>query len=223
MMLYPVNLRLAGKSCLVIGGGRVGLRKIRTLLVCGARVTVISPEVVDSVQQLSTEGKIKLHRRPYLEGDLAGAFLVFAVTNNHLVQDRIAREAAERRVLLNIVDDPERCDFHVPAQIRRGELMLTVSTGGASPALAKLIREQLGEQFDGEYAAIVDLFARIREIVLGGSDDSDANRLLFERLLKADLVGHVRAKQWGRVAAVLQGELPDHADIDALIDVLSAE
>jgi len=216
-MLYPVNLQIAGKLCLVIGGGRVGLRKIRTLLACGAKVMVISPEVVDDIALLATEGKIELQHRRYREGDLTGVFLAFAVTDNRGVQEQVAAEAGRNGVFLNIADEPERCDFHVPAQVRRGELLLTISTGGASPALARMIREQLEEQFDGEYGDVVALFACIRDIIVDRSGNSETNRVMFERLLQAGIVALVRGSQWAQVAMLLRSELPESVDVDTLI------
>lgn len=223
MMLYPVNLRIAGKSCLVIGGGNVGLRKIHSLLSCGAAVTVISPQAVSGIRALAEEGRICLRRRGYRAGDLDGAFLVFAVTDNLAVQRQVAEEAARRNILLNIADDPGRCDFQVPAKVRRGNLLLTVSTGGGSPALAKLIREQLEAQFDGDYGRVIALFARIRELVVDRSGNSDANRQLFARLLEADLVSLVQSRQWARVEDVLTDELPTGTDIARLISGLKGE
>jgi precorrin-2 dehydrogenase / sirohydrochlorin ferrochelatase len=223
MMLYPVNLRIAGKSCLVIGGGNVGLRKIHALLSCGATVMVISPQVVSGIRALTEEGRVSWRRRGYLPGDLDGAFLVFAVTDNLAVQQQVAEEAERRGILLNIADDPERCDFQVPAKVRRGDLLLTVSTGGSSPALAKLIREQLEAQFDGDYGRVISLFARIRELVVDRSDKSDANRQLFVRLLDADLVSLVQTRQWARVEEVLIDELPTGTDIVRLMAGLMGE
>ena len=222
MMLYPVNLQIAGKLCLVIGGGKVGLRKIRTLLSCGARVMVISPEVVEGIALLATKGEIELQQRGYREGDLAGAFLAFAVTNNRRIQDQVATEARKNGVFLNIADEPTRCDFQVPAQVRRGELLLTVSTGGASPALAKLIREQLEEQFDGEYGKVISLFARIRDVIVDRPGNSEVNRVMFQRLLQAGLVDLVRGSKWELVAALLRSELPEGIDVDALITAVSS-
>ncbi|SHO49713.1 precorrin-2 dehydrogenase/sirohydrochlorin ferrochelatase family protein [Desulfopila aestuarii] len=222
MMLYPVNLQIAGKLCLVIGGGKVGLRKIRTLLSCGARVMVISPEVVEGIALLVTKGEIELQQRGYREGDLAGAFLAFAVTNNRRIQDQVATEARKNGVFLNIADEPTRCDFQVPAQVRRGELLLTVSTGGASPALAKLIREQLEEQFDGEYGKVISLFARIRDVIVDRPGNSEVNRVMFQRLLQAGLVDLVRGSKWELVAALLRSELPEGIDVDALIGAVSS-
>jgi len=218
MMLYPVNLQIGGKSCLVVGGGAVGLRKVLSLLACNARVSVVSPKVVDGIRSLAGEGRITLHLRSYRSGDLVGAFLVFAVTDNPQVQEAVAREAGERRVLLNIADNPGRCDFQVPAKVRRGDLLLTVSTGGASPALAKLIRERLEHQFGEEYDRVLCLFARIREIVVDGSGNSAENRELFQRLLLSDLIELVRDGRWEAVAAVLADELPAGIDIRELIE-----
>lgn len=218
MMLYPVNLQIAGKSCLVVGGGNVSLRKIRSLLACGGRVTVISPEVVSGIHQLAEEGAVTLLQRGYQAGDLADAFLVFAVTDNPRVQELVAAEAEERGVLLNSADNPGRCDFQVPAKVRRGDLLLTVSTGGASPALSKLIREQLEDQFDDEYGTVVSLFAGIREIVVDGSGNAAANRDLFQRLLNAGLHNLVCQRNWDAVASILAAELPGQPDIGALIE-----
>jgi len=217
MMLYPVNLQIAGKLCLVVGGGRVGLRKIRTLLTCGAKVIVISPEVVDGIAQLAARGEIDLHRRGYREGDIAGAFLAFAVTNNRRVQDQVAEEADRYGVFLNIADEPGRCDFQVPAQVRRGEFLLTVSTGGASPALAKLIREQLEEQFDCEYGKVISLFARLRDVIVDRPGKSETNRVMFEKLLQAGLVDLVRSGNWDQVTLLLRRELPEEIDVEQLI------
>ncbi|MFV0439423.1 MAG: bifunctional precorrin-2 dehydrogenase/sirohydrochlorin ferrochelatase [Desulfopila sp.] len=221
-MLYPINLQLTDRSCLVIGGGRVALRKIRGLLACDGRVTVISPEVIDAIDALAGTGKITLYRRPYMKGDLAGAFLVFAATDDDQVQNAIVGEAAERQVLLNSGDDPRRSDFHVPARVRRGELLLTVSTDGASPMLAGLIRGELETRFDERYAVVVRLMARIRQSVLSGSTDPGANRRLFERLLlQTDLLDCVKEGRWQQAAVVLRRELPATIDIEAVLHGLA--
>lgn len=221
MILYPVNLRISGRLCLVVGGGDVALRKIRSLLGCDALVTVISPKVVDDIRMLAEQGDINLHLRDYQTGDLAGAFLVFSATNNPGVQDRIGREAMERNILLNSADNPQRCDFQVPAKVRRGELLLTISTGGASPALSKLIREQLEEQFNDEYNKVISLFARIREVVVPSPGHSAANRTLFRELLRSEVVEFTRQGEWSRVREILAGLLPEGVDVDRLVEGLA--
>lgn len=222
MTFYPVNLKISGRLCLVVGGGNVALRKIRSLLGCQARVTVISPVVGAEIRALAENDEITLHRRGYREGDLAGAFLAFAATDNPEVQEHVAREAARRDILLNIVDDPDRCDFQVPAKVRRGELLLTVSTGGGSPALSKLIREQLEEQFSGEYGKVISLFARIRGVVVDGSGGSESNRKLFRELLESEIVDLTQRGEWRRVTEILARVLPPGVDVPALVDDLAA-
>ena len=221
-MLYPVNLRIAGRLCLVVGGGNVALRKIHSLIGCHARVTVISPRVVDEIRMLAESGDISLHLREYHPGDLAGGFLVFSATDDPVVQEKIGREAAERNILLNSADNPRRCDFQVPAKVRRGELLLTVSTGGASPALSKLIREQLEGQFNDEYGKVISLFARIREVVVPAAGNSAANRALFQELLHSQVVDLTRKGEWRRVKEILASLLPEGVDVDGLVEGLAA-
>lgn len=218
MIFYPVNLKISGRLCLVVGGGNVALRKIDSLLGCQALVTVISPVIIDEIRVLAERGDITLHLRGYQAGDLAGAFLVFAATDKPEVQERIAAEAAERNILLNIADDPRRCDFQVPAKVRRGELLLTVSTGGASPALSRLIREQLEEQFDEEYGMVISMFARIREVVVDGSGSSAANQKIFHDLLRSNIVELVRRGKWRNVTEILFRILPEGVDAKQLVE-----
>lgn len=221
MMLYPVNLKISGRLCLVVGGGNVALRKIQSLIGCNARVTVISPRVVDEIRVLAEKGDIRLHLREYQPGDLADGFLVFSATDNPGVQEQIGREAAERNVLLNSADNPGRCDFQVPAKVRRGELLLTISTGGASPALSKLIREQLEEQFNDEYNRVISLFARIREEIVPVAGNSAANRILFQELLDSEVVDLTRKGEWRRVKEILAALLPVGVDVERLVEGLA--
>lgn len=216
-MLYPLNVQLAGKRCVVIGGGHVALRKVLGLLACKAWVTLISPHVHERLADLALAGEIQLHLRPFAPGDLAGAFLVFAATDNPGVQEQVAAEAVQEDVLLNIADMPERCGFHVPAQVRRGGLLLTVSTGGASPAMSKMIRRQLEDQFDDAYDKVVSLLARVRREVVGPATDSEANRHLFTRLLELGLVDMVRGDRWSEIGALLAAELPAGIEVEPLL------
>ena len=188
MSYYPINVRIAKRLCLVIGGGAVALRKVKGLLQAGARVRVISPEVVPELQSLSDSQKIEWLRRGYVEGDLRGAFLAFAGTDDRSVQAMVMREAEKTSVLINSADDPYSSDFHIPAHFRRGQMLVTVSTGGGSPALAKKIREQLEIDIVPEYGAVVDLLAKIREQIVDRNDDSDSHAELFRRLLQLGIV-----------------------------------
>lgn len=216
MTFYPVNLKIAGRLCVVVGGGLVALRKIRSLLYCGARIRVISPVAVAEIRTLAQEGDIVWKERRYESGDLEGAFLVFAATNQPDVQQKVALEAREHGVLLNSADDPGACDFQVPAQVRRGDLLLTIATGGASPALAKQIRKQLQREFGPEYGIVVALLARIRDVVVGVGS-SEEHRILFRELLRQDIVEYVLQGDWQNVEKILNRMLPPGIDSVRLI------
>ena len=157
MSLYPVNLQLSDRLCLVIGGGPVALRKTLSLLAGGARVRLVSPELIPELARIARSGAVEWLAREYVEGDLFGAFLAFAATDNRQAQKKIAAEADRYGVLLNSADDPQGSHFHVPAHFRRGRMLVTVATGGGSPALAKLIRRRLEREIVGEYAQVVEL------------------------------------------------------------------
>ena len=214
MTLFPVNLNIADKLCLVVGGGGVALRKTTGLLAGGARIRVISPEVRAELSTLARNGKIEWFKRGFVEGDLKGAFLVFAATDNLDVQTLIKTEAARYRVLLNSADDPLNSHFHVPAHFRRGRLLVTVSTGGGSPALARKIRQRLEQELVPEYEIVVELLALIRERVVGQRDDSPANAELFRNLLQLGLVEMVLGGNWFDLQMMLLRELP--ASVDAV-------
>lgn len=217
MSYYPINIRIADRLCLVIGGGSVALRKVKGLLQAGARVRVISPEVEPELQRMSELQEIEWLEREYVEGDLRGAFLAFAVTDNSGVQDIIMTEAERSAVLMNSADDPQRSDFHVPAHFRRGKMLITVSTGGGSPALAKRIREQLEDNIVPEYEAVVDLLSLIRNQVVGRNDDSASHAELFRRLLHAGVVDLLLEAKWFELQMLLLRELPDDIDAVALM------
>lgn len=217
MPLYPVNLKITGRLCLVVGGGTVATRKIGALLFCGARVRVVSPDVVEDIRQLAETGKIEWCQRGYTPGDLQGVFLVIAATDKPAVQAQIAHEAAALPVLLNSVADPEVCDFQLPSTLRRGELLITVSTGGASPALAREIRKQLEEEFGWEYGAAVSLLARLREIVVRDCTDTEAHAKLFYDILDLDIVESVRKAEWVGLQRALAEILPAGVDAGELV------
>ena len=158
VVLYPIFLDLSGRRCVVVGGGEVANRKARKLLQARARVVVISPEIGAELESVAVE----IHRREYREGDLEGAYLAFAATNVRKVNAAVAREAKERGIPVNVADSPSEGDFALPSTLRRGRLQVAVSTGGASPTLARRIRGELEEAFGPEWAGIVEEFDRAR-------------------------------------------------------------
>ncbi|MCA1848752.1 MAG: bifunctional precorrin-2 dehydrogenase/sirohydrochlorin ferrochelatase [Actinobacteria bacterium] len=158
VVLYPIFLDLSGRRCVVVGGGEVANRKARKLLQARARVVVISPEVGAELESVAVE----VHRRPYGEGDLEGAYLAFAATDSREVNAAVAREAEERGIPVNVADRPSEGDFALPSTLRRGGLQVAVSTGGASPTLARKIKDELEEVFGPEWAGIVEELGRSR-------------------------------------------------------------
>ncbi len=159
---YPVFLDIGGKKCVVVGGGQIALRKVRALLECRADVLVISPDLCAGLGQLAGSGEIHVINREYQEGDLEGAFVAVVATGDGEANLRVAGEARRKAALVNVVDDPENCDFIAPSYIRRGDVTIAVSTAGRSPALARKIRNRLEKDFGNEYAALALLINEVR-------------------------------------------------------------
>jgi len=177
---YPAFLNLEGRKCVVVGGGHVGLRKARALVKCGANVMVIACKDSQDVMPIQDMGLIEVKETDYAASDLDGAFIVVAATDDPRLNRRIVSDARAAGALANSVDDPEYCDFIVPATVRRGELALCVSTGGASPMLAAKIKRRLENDFGPEYATAVELLLRIRPMVLESKLDEVTRRRLFD-------------------------------------------
>jgi precorrin-2 dehydrogenase/sirohydrochlorin ferrochelatase len=160
---YPISLELRNRRCVVIGGGTPAELKVQGLLDGGATtVVVIAAGFTPALERLGAHGGVHLVRRPYRRGDLVGAFLAVAAAGDSVVHAEVAREADEQRVLLNAVDDPDHCHFATPSIVRRGDLVMAVSTGGKAPALAKQIRQELAERYGPEFSALVDLLGEAR-------------------------------------------------------------
>ena len=163
MGYYPIFLNIEGRRCIVIGGGPVAERKVAGLLQEGARVTVISPSLTKCLESWANEGKIRHLARDYREGDLAGYRLAFVATDDDGVNAAVAREGREQGVWVNAADDPAHCDFILPSVLRRGELVVAVATGGASPALSRAIREELETYFTEDYATLAAIVGKVRQ------------------------------------------------------------
>jgi len=162
MPLYPLALKLSGRRCLVVGGGAVAERKVASLLECGADVLVVAPDATDQIRAWAASGRIKFLERPFEPSDVAGTLIVIAATDDSRVNSAVADAARASGALVNVVDVPDLCDFYVPASVTRGDLQITISTAGASPALAKRLRIDLERQFGPEYEAYLELLARLR-------------------------------------------------------------
>lgn len=209
MRYYPVQLDVHGRRCLVVGGGGVGTRKVDTLLSCGARVTVVSPEVTDGLRRLSACGTITLWERAYAASDLEGIFLVIGATDDEDLNRRISADAGQLNLLCNIADRPEKCNFILPAIVQRGDLVLTVSTSGQSPAMAKKLRRELERQFGEEYAVLLKLMGAIRKRLLAEAHAPEAHKPIFEKIVHSDILTWIRdgrMQEVNRLLAEILGE-----------------
>ena len=159
---YPVNLILAGRRCLVVGGGTVADRKVSALLESGAAVTLISPELTPRLAQWALQERFVHCGKQFESGDAAGYLLVMCATDSPDVNKQAALEAKECGALVNVADTPALCDFTIPARLQRGNLSIAVSTGGQSPALAREFRNELSKRYGAEYADYLEIAGRLR-------------------------------------------------------------
>ena len=151
---YIACLRLTGRRCVVVGGGDVGLEKVEGLLACDADVTLIAPDAIAPLRELADEGSFAWKRRPYATGDLEATFMVVAATSDTDVNIRVFEDAERRAMLVNVVDVPPLCNFILPAIVRQGPLAIAISTAGASPALAKRLKREIGAVYGEPYARL---------------------------------------------------------------------
>ncbi len=204
MRYFPVYLDILNRPCLVIGGGRVGTRKARTLLRAGARVTVVSPDATPQLEALAGEGRIRLHRRPYTDLDMEGVLLVFGTTDDRELNRKISEDAQRLGVWCNIADQPDRGQFVLPAVVSQGDLLISIATSGKSPALARRIRREIEITYGPEYARLLDLLGALRQRLLSQGHDPQGHKKLFEALLDSDLLDSIRAGDTQRIACCLQ-------------------
>ncbi len=209
MAYHPIFLDIDGRPCVVIGGGAVAERKLRSLLDGGAKVTVISPGVTPGIDELYRAGRITLHRRLYEDGDLKGHLLAYSATNRRGVNRTVEGEAKREGVLLNVVDDPGLCDFITPALVQRGALLLAVSTSGKSPAMARRVREKLEALFGEEYAPFLELVGAIRMKLLKKGGDSVTFNKVYEGLIDSPLLEWIRDGEVEEIDVFLDNLLGD--------------
>jgi precorrin-2 dehydrogenase/sirohydrochlorin ferrochelatase len=180
---------LEGRRCLVVGGGPVATEKVEKLLDHGAAVRLVTPEMTPALEALAAAGRLhEVHRRTYRPEDLEGCFLVIAATNLEAVNRTVWRDAEARDMLCNVVDASPLGNFILPSTVRRGELALAISTGGASPVLAKHIRRELEAAYGPEWGALVDLLRELRDDLRDRHPDMPGRRDAVERLLATDVV-----------------------------------
>ena len=183
---YPANFIVAGRRCVVVGAGRIALRKIEGLLGAGADVEVIAPEAVDGVQELAATGSVRWSARRFEPADLDDAWLAVAATSSGDVNHAVYAAGEERRVWVNAADDPANCSFSLMSVVRRGDIVVTIGTNGRSPALATFLRDHVATEMGKEYAALLELLSEEREAIRSSgrsSEDADWRRALDSGIL----------------------------------------
>jgi len=203
MRYYPINLDIQNRNCLVVGGGGVGTRKVITLLKCGAKVTVVSPAISERLQNLAESKPLTLKARSYRAADLEGMFLVIGATDDEGLNRQISSDAESRNTLCNIADRPEICNFILPSILQRDDLVITISTSGRSPALAKKLRQSLESQFGREYGDFLQLMGAIRNKLLSQAHEPEAHKPIFEQLINSDLIAMIREANIEAINALL--------------------
>jgi precorrin-2 dehydrogenase/sirohydrochlorin ferrochelatase len=207
MQLYPVMLNLENRRVVIIGGGDVALRKARDLLEAGARVLVIAPDVHLDFKALagSSGASLEILQRPYQPGDLADAALVFSATSNAEVNRAVFKEARERNIFINAVDDPLSCSFFIPSFIKKGDLILALSTSGKSPALAARLRREIEKHIPEDIEQTLAALSEIRDIFKSHTKFSELTSSDRGRILK--LIVNSDALLQEAVAASASGRL----------------
>jgi precorrin-2 dehydrogenase / sirohydrochlorin ferrochelatase len=180
--LFPVFLKLKGKRCLVVGGGKVAYRKILDLLDCGADITAVAEDPNPECTEIAEQGKLTLLIRRFRPEDIEGISLVFAATGDDLVNVEISDLARSKGILANVVDDPEKCDFFSGSVVKRGHLQIAISTGGSSPSIAQKIRRELEERYSESYGDFIDAAGEMRKEILASGLTEERKRLSLQWL-----------------------------------------
>src|SRR6056297_478706 len=223
MRYYPINLNIHGRHCLVVGGGEVASRKVETLLDCGATVTVVSPVFTGALESMREDPNVRLLYRSYEPADLEEKFLVIGATDDMALNRRISADAENRRMLCNIADVPEACNFILPSMIRQGDFMLTISTSGKSPAFAKHLRRQLQDAYGPEYARFLNLMGAIRKRLLAEAHAPEAHKHLFKQLIENNLVDLIRQNDIKTINRVLYDVLGEGFEYTALMQEIETQ
>ena len=189
---YPVNLDLTNRRCVIIGGGEVAERKAERLIECGARVTIVSRSLTPLLEERKKARKIVHVDKDYEEKALQGAFMVIGATDRNEINAQISHDAFSLGILVNIVDDPDKCNFILPSLVQQGDLSIAISTAGKSPALAKKLREDLQQRYGPEYQVLLGIMGSLRKKVLAQGNASRDNKALFAELVHSNILQAIR-------------------------------
>ena len=209
MRYLPIFLDIAGRECVVVGGGEVAARKVQSLLEAGAHVTVVGPCLCASLQEMVARGLIIHVCRNYEHGDIAASALVYAATDDQKLHRELAVEARGLRIPINVADVPDLCTFISPAVVKRGALQIAISTSGVSPAFAAQLRRTLENQFGVEYAIMLEVMRAARRRLHRDEIDSGERSRRLTNLANSDLPGAIAAGDIAAIDRILATHLGD--------------
>jgi len=210
MKYYPVFWDVQDKKCVVVGGGEVALRKVERLLDCGAQVSIVSPKLLAELTSLKAENAIEHIAADYDIAYLAGAALIIGATDDEKTNAAISADARSLGIPVNIVDDPQKCDFILPSIVERGDLTIAIGTGGKSPALARYLREKIEDKYGIEYEILLNILGSLRAKM----KESGKGKAWFESLLNAGILNLIREKKWPEVKKTVKEITGEEAVID---------
>lgn len=192
MRYYPINLDLKDRRVLVVGGGVIAEGKARQLVEAGAAVHIVSPELTESLNELAEQGKIIWRQGVFAESDLEGSWLVISATDDQAVNEAVARAAAQRSLLCNVVDQTALCNFITPALITRGGIQISISSGGGSPSVAQRVKREIGELIGEEYGELLEVAAEMRAEAKRLIPDFEQRRQLLHAFAESEAIQLLR-------------------------------
>jgi len=208
MSYYPVLLELENKNVLIVGGGKVAQRKVETLLECGALLSIVSKGLTANLKALIETRRVHFLSDEFNDKHLDNIFLVVAATNDKQLNHRVSESAKKRGLLINAVDQPPDCNFIVPSIIKKGDLLIAISTSGKSPALAKRLREEIETQFGNEYKTFLVMMGHLRKIILSKKFSQEENNRIFFEIVNSDILKALKKGDWEVVKMSLRRILP---------------
>ena len=211
MKYYPVFWDIRGKKCVIVGGGEVAARKAERLLDCGAKVFVISPKLSPELTALKEKNLICHIAAVYTDDLIDGAALVIGATDDEKTNAQISLDARSKSIPVNIVDDPQKCDFILPSLVQRGDLAITIGTGGKSPALARHLREELEAKYGEEYKIFLNILGNLR-VKMAKNERIGKN--WFESLLAAGILDSIKEKNVEKVKKTVQKITGEEVEIE---------
>jgi len=220
MKLYPVYFNIENRDILVIGGGKVALRKVNKLLEAGARVKIVASRIDPGFFALTENKNVTIKLRKFEEQDLDSKLFVFAATDDELLNSEISELAKSRNIFCNIADSADKSDFIIPSCIQRGDLVLSVSTSGKSPALSRKLRKDLQKEFGDEYSVFLYFLGKLRQIVVSRSKGDPENKNIFRDIVFGELLKFIKEKNIQGIEDEISKIVKDHQTSEKLLDDL---